>query len=146
MAHEGQQNLSLCSKLTSFELRWILFVPYLLWHLASIFKVSFDGPLRNVASYGKPGAQSTYPNLDLHGIPYIQEKQSRVEHKQFTINESNKFEEFEYFFRQYIYLVFHEESIASLPIVWNRKKFYSMCLIDHAYKFRSYYRLFFVYW
>jgi hypothetical protein len=41
---EGLQNLGLCSTLRAFEQGGIFIVPYLLWHGASVFPVSPEGP------------------------------------------------------------------------------------------------------
>jgi hypothetical protein len=48
---EGLQNLGLCSALRAFEQGRIFIVPHLLWHGASVFPVSSEGPPHSVASY-----------------------------------------------------------------------------------------------
>jgi hypothetical protein len=48
---EGLQNLGLCSALRAFEQGGIFIVPHLLWHGASFFPVSSEGPPYSVASY-----------------------------------------------------------------------------------------------
>jgi hypothetical protein len=48
---EGLQNLGLCSVLKAFEQGGIFIVPHLLWHGASDFPVSSEGPPHSVASY-----------------------------------------------------------------------------------------------
>jgi hypothetical protein len=50
MAGEGLQNLGLCSVLRAFEQEGIFIVPHLLWHGASVFPVSSEGPPHLVAS------------------------------------------------------------------------------------------------
>jgi hypothetical protein len=52
---EGLQNLSLCSALRAFEQGGIFIVPHLLWHGASIFPVSSEGPPHLVAFYDTRG-------------------------------------------------------------------------------------------
>jgi hypothetical protein len=44
------QNLGLCSALRAFEQGGIVIVPHLLWHGASAFPVSSDGPPHSVDS------------------------------------------------------------------------------------------------
>jgi hypothetical protein len=51
IAGEGLQNLGLCSALRAFEQWGIFIVLHLLWHGASIFPVSSEGPPDSVASY-----------------------------------------------------------------------------------------------
>jgi hypothetical protein len=51
IAGEGLQNLGLCSALRAFEQGGIFLVPHLLWHGASVFPVSSEGPPQSVASY-----------------------------------------------------------------------------------------------
>jgi hypothetical protein len=48
---EGLQNLGLFSALRAYEQGGIFIVPHLLWHGASVFPVSSEGPLHSVASY-----------------------------------------------------------------------------------------------
>ena len=52
---EGLQNLGLCSALKAFEQGGIFIVPHLLWHGASVFPVSSEGPPHSVASYDTRG-------------------------------------------------------------------------------------------
>jgi hypothetical protein len=52
---EGLQNFSLCSALRVFEQGGIFIVPRLLWHKASVFPVSSEGPPNSVASYETQG-------------------------------------------------------------------------------------------
>jgi hypothetical protein len=54
-AGEGLQNLGLCSALRAFEHWGTFIVPHLLWHVASVFPVSSEGPPHSVASYGTQG-------------------------------------------------------------------------------------------
>jgi hypothetical protein len=51
IAGEGLQNSGLCSALMDFEQGGIFIVPHLLWHGASVFPVSSEGPPHLVASY-----------------------------------------------------------------------------------------------
>jgi hypothetical protein len=55
IAGEGLQNLGLCSALRAFEQGGIFIVPHLLWHGASVFPVSSEGPPHLVASYDTRG-------------------------------------------------------------------------------------------
>jgi hypothetical protein len=55
IASEGLQNLGLCSALRAFEQGGIFFVPHLLWHGASVFPVSSEGPSHLVAFYDTRG-------------------------------------------------------------------------------------------
>jgi hypothetical protein len=55
IAGEGLQNLGLCSALRAFEQGGIFIVPRLLWHGASVFPVSSEGPPHSVASYDTQG-------------------------------------------------------------------------------------------
>jgi hypothetical protein len=55
IAGEGLQNLGLCSALRAFEQGGIIIVPHLLWHEASAFPVSSEGPPHSVASYDTHG-------------------------------------------------------------------------------------------
>jgi hypothetical protein len=55
IASEGLQNLGLCLALTAFEQGGIFTVPHLLWHGASVFPVSSEGPPNEVASYDTRG-------------------------------------------------------------------------------------------
>jgi hypothetical protein len=55
IAGEGLQNLGLCSALRAFEQGGIFIVPHLLWHGASVFPVSSEGPPHLVASYDTQG-------------------------------------------------------------------------------------------
>ena len=52
---EGLQNLGLCSALRTFEQGGIFLVPHLLWHGASVFPVSSEGPPHLVAFYDTRG-------------------------------------------------------------------------------------------
>jgi hypothetical protein len=52
---KGLQNLSLCPALWAFEQGGIFIVPHLLWHGASVFPVSSEGPPHLVASYDTQG-------------------------------------------------------------------------------------------
>jgi hypothetical protein len=52
---EGLQNLGLCSALRAFEQGGIFIVPHLLWHGASVFPVSSEGPPHLVAFYDTRG-------------------------------------------------------------------------------------------
>jgi hypothetical protein len=57
-AGEGLQNLEnlgLCSTLKAFEQVRIFIVPHQLWHEASVFPVSSEGPPHLVASYDTQG-------------------------------------------------------------------------------------------
>jgi hypothetical protein len=47
----ADKNLSLCSVLGAFEQGGIFIAPHLLWHGASVFPVSSEGPPHSVASY-----------------------------------------------------------------------------------------------
>jgi hypothetical protein len=49
------QNLGLYSALRAFEQGGIFIVPHLLWHGASVFSVSSEGPPHLVASYDTRG-------------------------------------------------------------------------------------------
>jgi hypothetical protein len=55
IAGEGQQNIGLCSALRAFEQGGNFIVPYLLWHGASVFQVSSEGPPHLVALYDTRG-------------------------------------------------------------------------------------------
>jgi hypothetical protein len=55
IAGEGLQNLGLCSALRAFEQGGVFIVPHLLWHGASVFPVSSEGPPHFVASYDTRG-------------------------------------------------------------------------------------------
>jgi hypothetical protein len=66
VAGEGLQNLGLCSALKPFEQRGIFIVPHLLWHWASVFPVSSEGPPHLVASYDTQGMWRIYSNPDSH--------------------------------------------------------------------------------
>ena len=55
IAGEGLQNLGLCSALRAFEQGGIFIVSHLLWHGASVFPVSSEGPLHSVAFYDTQG-------------------------------------------------------------------------------------------
>ena len=55
IAGEGLQHLGLCSALRAFEQGGIFIVPHLLWHGASVFPVSSEGPPLSVASYDTQG-------------------------------------------------------------------------------------------
>jgi hypothetical protein len=48
-------NLRLCSAFRAFEQGEIFIVPHLLWHGASVFLLSFEGPPHSVASYDTQG-------------------------------------------------------------------------------------------
>jgi hypothetical protein len=52
---KGLQNLGLCSALRAFEQVGIFIVPQLLWHEASVYLVSSEGPPHSVASYDTRG-------------------------------------------------------------------------------------------
>jgi hypothetical protein len=52
---EGLQNLGLRSALRAFQQGGIFIVPHLLWHGASVFPVSSEGPPHSVASYNTQG-------------------------------------------------------------------------------------------
>jgi hypothetical protein len=52
---EGLQNLGLCSALRAFEQGCIFIVPHQLWHGASVFPVSSEGPPHLVASNDTQG-------------------------------------------------------------------------------------------
>jgi hypothetical protein len=52
---EGLQKLGLCSAFRTFEQGWIFIVPHLLWHGASVFSVSSQGPPHLVAFYDTQG-------------------------------------------------------------------------------------------
>ena len=89
---EGLQNLGLCSALRAFKQGGIFIVPHLLWHGASVFPVSSEGPPHSVAFYDAlgdvedlfyPGSSQvpyqspftthkemwrTYSNPDPHGV------------------------------------------------------------------------------
>jgi hypothetical protein len=52
---EGLQNLGLCLALRAFEQGGIFIVPRLLWHGASVFPVSSEGPPHSVASFDTKG-------------------------------------------------------------------------------------------
>jgi hypothetical protein len=54
-AGEGLQNLGLCSALRAFEQGGIFIVPHLLWHVTSVFPVSFETPPHSIASYDMHG-------------------------------------------------------------------------------------------
>jgi hypothetical protein len=51
IAGERLQNLGICSALRVFEQKRNFIVPHLLWHGASVFPVSSEGPPHSVASY-----------------------------------------------------------------------------------------------
>jgi hypothetical protein len=51
IAGEGLQNLGICSALRAFEQGGIFIVPHLLWHGASFFPVSSEGPPHLVIFY-----------------------------------------------------------------------------------------------
>jgi hypothetical protein len=55
IAGEGLQNLGLCSALRAFQQGGNFIVPHLLWHGASVFPVSSEGPPHSVASYDTRG-------------------------------------------------------------------------------------------
>jgi hypothetical protein len=52
---EGLHNLGLCSALRAFEQGGIFIVPHLLWHGASVFLVSSEGPPNSVVCYDTRG-------------------------------------------------------------------------------------------
>jgi hypothetical protein len=52
---EGLQNVGLWSVLRAFEQGGIFIVPHLLWHGASVFPVSSEGPPHSAASYDTYG-------------------------------------------------------------------------------------------
>jgi hypothetical protein len=52
---EELQNLGLCSELRAFKQGGIFILPHLLWHGASVFSVSSEGPPHSVASYDTQG-------------------------------------------------------------------------------------------
>jgi hypothetical protein len=68
---EGLQNLGLCSALNAFEQGGIFIVSHLLWHGASVFLVSSEGPSHSVASYDTQRIWRIYSNLDPHGSPLL---------------------------------------------------------------------------
>jgi hypothetical protein len=55
IAGEGLQSLGLCSAIRAFEQEVIFIVPHLLWHGASVFPVSSEGPPHSVAFYDTQG-------------------------------------------------------------------------------------------
>jgi hypothetical protein len=55
IAGEGLGNLGLCSTLRAFEQGGIFIVPHLLWHGASVFPISSEGPPHSIASYDTQG-------------------------------------------------------------------------------------------
>jgi hypothetical protein len=52
---EGLQNLGLCSALRTFEQGGIFILPHLLWHGASVYAVSSEGPPHSFSSYNIQG-------------------------------------------------------------------------------------------
>jgi hypothetical protein len=64
IADEGLHYLSLCLALRAFEQQGMFIVPHLLWHWASVFPVSSEGPPASVTSYDKQGDVG---NLFSHG-------------------------------------------------------------------------------
>jgi hypothetical protein len=62
IAGEGLQNLGLCLALRKFEQGGIFIVPHLLWHGASIFPVSSEGPPYSVASCDTQGDVEDLPH------------------------------------------------------------------------------------
>jgi hypothetical protein len=56
IAGEGLQNLGLCSALRAVEQEGIFIELHLLWHRASVFPVSSEGPPHLVAFYDTQGA------------------------------------------------------------------------------------------
>jgi hypothetical protein len=52
---EMLQNLGLCSAFRAFEQEGFFIVPHLLWHGASVFLVSSEGPPHSIASYDTQG-------------------------------------------------------------------------------------------
>jgi hypothetical protein len=52
---EGLQKLGQCSALRAFEHGGIFIVQHMLWHEASVFPVSSEGPPHSVASYNAQG-------------------------------------------------------------------------------------------
>jgi hypothetical protein len=63
IASEGLHNLGLCSAPRAFEQGGIFIVPHLLWHGASVFPVSSEGPPLTT----RMGMRRTYSNPDPHG-------------------------------------------------------------------------------
>jgi hypothetical protein len=55
IAGEGMQYLGLCSALRVIEQGGIFIVPRRLWHRASVFPVSSDGPPHSVAFHDTQG-------------------------------------------------------------------------------------------
>ena len=66
---EGLQNLGLCSALRAFEQGGIFIVPHLLWHRASVFPVSSEGPPHSVFFYDTLGMWRIYSTPDPHRSP-----------------------------------------------------------------------------
>jgi hypothetical protein len=55
IASEGLQNLGICLTLRAFEQGSIFIAPHILWHKASDFLVSSEGPHHLVAFYNTQG-------------------------------------------------------------------------------------------
>ena len=85
------------------------------------FHTRYDTWLRFSGSHSKDRHVYSLPTTSqvCIGTFWIQKKQSRFEHKQCTINESSLFKEFEYFFRQCIYL----SSVLCVPWKKNCKSY-----------------------
>jgi hypothetical protein len=71
IASERLQNLGLCSALRAFEQGGIFIVSHLLWHGASGFPVSSEGPPHSVASYNTWGCGVSILTQILTGIKYL---------------------------------------------------------------------------
>jgi hypothetical protein len=61
IACEGLQTLGLFSELRAFEQGGIFFEPHLLWHGASVFPVSSEGPSHLVAYFDTDGDVEDIP-------------------------------------------------------------------------------------
>jgi hypothetical protein len=65
---EGLQNLGLYSELRAFEQGAIFIVPHVLWHGASDFLVSSEGPPHSFPLTTHKGMWRIYSNPDPHGF------------------------------------------------------------------------------
>jgi hypothetical protein len=69
IATEKLQTLGLCSALRTFEQRGMFIVVHLLWHEASVFLVSSEGPYHSIASYAVQGdVENIYSKSDPLGF------------------------------------------------------------------------------
>jgi hypothetical protein len=65
----GLQNIGVCLEFMAIEKGEIFIVPHMLWHGASVFPVSSEGPLYSVASY--EGVWRIYSNTDHYGYKIV---------------------------------------------------------------------------